>query len=169
MRYSLLLPLFLSLLACQEKTSLPSSGHSLLGAWETKEIHWITVDTTYSIPQSQLGLFLLTANRYSTMWIPQKDPRTSFKNLSEPTESEILEGFRSVVFNGGIYELTDSTLTTTAQIAKVPGFEGGIQYYRYIINGTQLELTMYDETYPDGSKPNWSGKYQTLFVMEKSL
>lgn len=141
--------------------------NSLLGSWKMDKVHWITADTTYSIEHAHEGLFLFTPNSYSIMWTPTEEPRVPFVDLSKPTDEELKTGFRSVVFNGGSYEITDSTLTTTAYIAKVPGFEGGVQYYRYLLENDLLRLTMFDETYPNGDKPSWSGRYETEFVMTR--
>ncbi len=138
---------------------------SLIGSWELKSIEWITADTSYVISDAQPGIFMIDSARYSTMWTPTREPRISFQNLSNPSEDEILSGFRSVVFNAGTHIITDSTLVTTASIAKVPGFEGGKQYYRYTIHDDEMDLTMFDETYPDGSKPDWAGIYVTKFRM----
>ena len=77
------------------------------------------------------------------------------------------DGLKSVVFNGGTWISNDSVLTTTAEIAKVPGFEGGKQFYKYKLDGNMMELTMYDETYPNGDKPAWYGKVKTKFVLSK--
>jgi len=140
----------------------------LLGAWEMQSVHWITPDTTYTIAQAQPGIIIFDEDRYSLMWTPTESPRVPFEELSNPTDEEVIAGFRSVVFNGGTYEKTDSTVTTQAQIAKVPGFEGGLQYYRYELDGTRLELVMYDETYPDGGKPEWFGSVETKFVLRRA-
>ena len=131
------------------------------------EVHWISADTTYSIPKSQPGLLIVNEQRYSLMWTRTQQPRTPFKVLSRPTDDELKAGFQSVVFNGGTYRL-DKDLVTTAQIAKVPGFEGGDQYYRYSVRGDTLELTMYDETYPDGTKPEWAGIWETRLVFHRA-
>lgn len=166
---------FLSVLAissCQNpkvpETTENPAPHPLLGSWEMASVHWISADTTYSVAQAQPGIFMFDSVRYSIQWTPTETKRTPWANLSEPTDEETIAGFRSVVFNAGTHSMTDSTLTTTAKIAKVPGFEGGIQYYRFKIEGDQLELTMFDETYPDGQKPKWSGKWQTKFVMHRA-
>lgn len=132
-----------------------------------KEIHWVLKDTTYSIAAPQPGLFILTTDSYATMWTPTREPRVPFKSLSQPTDEEKIAGFGSIVFNSGTYTKTDSTLTTTALIAKVPGFEGGVQYYRYNILEGVLELTMFDETYPDGEKPEWFGQVESKFVYQR--
>jgi len=130
-------------------------------------IHWKTKDTTYSIHEAQPGMFIFTDATYSIMWTPTGEPRKAFVDLSKPTEGELMAGFRTLVFNAGSYNHTDSTATAIPMIAKVPGFEGGKQFYRYFIEEDTLHLTMFDETYPNGDKPEWYGKYVTEFVMER--
>ncbi len=159
---AVLLTTILSLTGCAQ-----DSENTLLGSWKMHQIHWIAKDKTYSQETPQPGIFLFTPKSYSIMWTPTEEPRKPFQNLSKPTDQEAIEGFKSVVFNGGSYTYTATTLTSTAYIAKVPGFEGGKQYYRYSINGDILSLTMFDETYPDGTKPDWSGKYETKFVLKR--
>ena len=159
--------LFISLFALWSFDDKPSPAQDLMGSWNVKEVHWKTADTTYSIHKTQPGIFMINESTYSIQWVPTFQPRKPFKVLSKPTDEEMKAGFRSVVFNAGTYELTDSTLTATAVIAKVPGFEGGKQFYRYTIEDNKLTLTMFDETYPDGGKPDWFGKFVTEFVMER--
>ena len=98
--------------------------------------------------------FLFTSNSYSIQQTPTKEARIAFVNLSLPTEKEKIAGFASVVFNAGSYEYTDETVTTTAYIAKVHGFEGGKQFYNYSIDGDVLTITMYDKTYPEAANLN---------------
>lgn len=162
--------LTLSLLSCNANRVVDGSKRAynpLVGAWEMETVNWITADTTYSIPDAQPGLFLFIKKNYSIQWTPIETLRVPFKNLSKPTNEEIIAGFQSVVFNAGSYVFTDSTLTSIAFIAKVPGFEGGKQFYRYKIEKDRLYLTMFDETYPDGNKPKWIGRYVTEFIMKK--
>lgn len=156
-----LLLLFFSCVPIEKKQS------PLLGTWHLKEVQWISKDTTHFLKMPQPGLLLVTPDAYSIMWSPKAEKRTPFKILSNPTEAEIKYGFSSIIFNSGSYESTDSTMTTKATIAKVPGFEKGQQYYRYSIKENKLLLTMYDEVYPDGSKPQWSGLWETKFVFNK--
>lgn len=173
-KYFFFLLFFFSFIACQTENSANKikfgkiDNNLILGAWEMQEVHWIGNDTTYSMPNAQPGIFIFTENNYSIAWTPTDEPRIPFDTLSRPSNEEIIAGFKSVVFNAGTYFSTDSTITATASIAKVPGFEGGKQFYSYTIKGDVLNLTMVDETYPDGSKPQWSGKWKTLFVMKRS-
>lgn len=131
-------------------------------------VDWISKDTTYTIENTKPGILMINESSYSIIWTPIKEKRKAFKKLSEPTEGEIIHGFRSIVFNAGKYEITDSTFTTTAKIAKVPGFEGGKQFYKYAIHGATLELTLHDETYPSGEKPDWFGIWNTKFTFKKA-
>ena len=162
------------LTGCQEVDSnLLSEGNKslrenrLLGSWDVKEVHWISNDTTVTIEHAQPGILMLTPERYSIIWTPTRHARAPFKILSKPTDDEIKSGFRSIVFNSGTYLMTDSTITTKALLAKVPGFEGGMQFYDYQLKNKILTLTMYDETYPDGTKPDWAGIWKTQFVLGK--
>ncbi len=142
-------------------------SNQLLGSWDIKEIHWISKDTTLTIEKAQPGILMIAPNRYSIIWTPTKKPRSKFNTLSKPTDAEIKSGFNSIVFNSGTYTTTSSKMVTKALIAKVPGFEGGLQYYDYRIEEGTLFLTMYDETYPDGTKPDWAGKWKTHFILKK--
>ncbi|MFK7936682.1 MAG: lipocalin-like domain-containing protein [Saprospiraceae bacterium] len=158
------------IVSCQESNTIKSASiptSPLFGSWQMEEIHWITPDTTYSIPTAQPGIFMLNEASYTIIWTPTQEPRIPFDTLAKPTAAEMQAGFRSIVFNSGSYELSDSTLTTTAMVAKVPGFEGGKQFYRYQIEQDQLTLQMFDETYPDGGKPEWYGKVETQFKLKR--
>jgi len=142
--------------------------NSVKGAWKVNEIYWFTPDTTYTIKNAQPGIFMVSDATYSFIWTPINEKRTAFKKLSNPTKEEIISGFKSIVFNAGGYVKTDSIFQIKATIAKVPGFEGGIQTFTYEIkDNDRLKLKMIDETYPNGDKPSWYGKLETLFVMER--
>ena len=146
-----------------------ASENLLKGAWEVKSIRWISAEQTHNLPEAQPGMFLFSDHHYSLMWSPKQSPRVPFKVLSKPTDEEVLAGFKSIVFNSGSYEFTDSEITASAKVAKVPGFEGGQLHYKYRFDeAQQLILTLYDETYPDGQKPDWSGKWQTEFTLSKA-
>ena len=147
--------------SCAEK------NNRLKGAWNVKEINWITPDTIYTIENAQPGIFMVSDSMYSFIWTPINEKRTPFIQLANPTQEEIIKGFRSIVFNAGSYSKTDSTFHIEAAIAKVPGFEGGEQKFTYTVTGNSLELKMVDETYPNGNKPAWFGKLETKFIMQR--
>lgn len=164
MKIIILSLLTLILSACnQHKAQTPNNP--LLGSWTMQKVTWTSKDESHPIDNAQAGIFLFTPNSYSIQWTPSPKARTPFALLSKPTDKEKIAGFTSVVFNAGSYEYTDKTVTATATIAKVPGFEGGKQFYTYSINEDTLTITMFDETYPDGTKPEWSGEWKTEFVL----
>jgi Lipocalin-like domain len=168
--FQLLLFAFLANSVASNPTQPTASNpkeHAMLGSWELREIHWISPDQTRSVVPSQPGVLIVDPKRYAIMWTSTPTPRVPFKILASPTDEEMKAGFSSIAFNAGSYELTESTLTTTAQIAKVPGFEGGKQYFRYKIENGILTLSMFDEIYPDGKKPAWSGKLEVKFILKK--
>jgi len=163
--------IFITLFSCKNKESkerlITKEQNPILGSWEMLSVNWIGRDTTYTVAKAQPGIFYFTSKSYGIMWTPTQKPRKAFVNLSKPTDEEIISGFRSVIFNGGSYTYTDSTVTTVAKIAKVPGFEGGTQFYKFSIVNDTLTISMFDETYPDGTKPSWVGDWITEFVMKK--
>lgn len=167
MKHILLISAVLFLTACNNhKVTVAKQNNPLLGSWKMQKVSWVSNDKSYPIEPAQAGIFLFTPHSYSIQWTPTKVPRVAFVNLSKPTDTEKIAGFSSVVFNSGSYTYTDTTVTATAYIAKVPGFEGGIQYYTYSIDGDILTITMFDETYPNGSKPDWAGKWKNEFVLK---
>ncbi|WP_350205112.1 ankyrin repeat domain-containing protein [Ekhidna sp.] len=143
-----------------------SVDNPLIGSWKLQTINYIYPDTTYTIDAHQ-GSLLIGQSRYSIMYNPSWKARVPFKNLSKPTDNEILAGFRSIVFNSGLYEIIDDVMLAIPDIAKVPGFEGGKQYYRFKMDGDLMTFRMYDETYPSGEKPEWYGKVEVQFVLTR--
>ncbi|MDG5491732.1 lipocalin-like domain-containing protein [Psychroserpens sp. SPM9] len=169
MKNYLLLTLIIFILfpACNShKKDVVEKINPLEGSWKMQEIHYIYADTTY-VGEITYGTLLFAPKRYSLLYNPWTTERKAFDTLSKPTDAEIKAAFQSIVFNSGSYTYTDSTVTTTADMAKVPGFEGGKQFYNYSIKANNLDIMMFDETYPDGNKPEWSGKLKVLFKMKK--
>ncbi len=159
--------LILVLTACHHEEIKPDNeiSNPLYGAWDVKSIRWISDEQTVEIEQAQPGVFIYHENHYSLSWSPKRTPRIPFVKLAEPTDEEFKSGFKSIVFNSGSYVIDGGQMTATAKVAKVPGFEGGQLFYRFERKEDQLILTLFDEIYPDGTKPDWSGKWQTEFTL----
>ncbi len=140
----------------------------LQGSWRVDEIHYQYTDTVYVQKEVKYGRFLFTKDHYSSMYNPNLSPRKPFHDLAKPTEEEIISGFQSIKFNSGTYSIANGVLHTKADIAKVPGFEGGSQFFKIVAGPKdKLELTMFDESYPDGSKPEWFNKLQIKLILYK--
>lgn len=143
------------------------SKEDVLGSYVLKEINYIYADTTINVNPSQDGFLILSPLRYTIAYNPGLNPRVSFQNLSNPTEEEILAGFKSFAFNGGSYEFENDVFTAHPDFAKVPGFEGGEQVYEVKQEGNLFVLTMFDETYPSGEKPSWYGNLKISLSFQK--
>ena len=139
----------------------------MLGSWAIEAIHYIYADTTYKIVGDYHGRLLVADSTYSIMYNPYMQQRKSPDSLSKMTDEEKIYSFHTAVFNSGSYVIEDSTFITTASIAKVAGFEGGIQYYRIGKDDEAYTFTMFDETYPSGDKPEWYGKVRVRFLLRR--
>ena len=156
-----------ALLEYMDSLDATKKKRKLLGSWKVQEIHYQYSDSTYIMKDEDHGRFLFSENNYVVMYNPRMQKRKPFKNLSKPDSYEVKDAFTSIVFNTGSYVLKDSIIITTADIAKVPGFEGGKQFYTMNLSNNNLELIMYDETYPSGEKPEWLGKLKIKFILKK--
>ena len=115
-----------------------------------------------------MGDFFFDEKNYAVMYNPMMNERNPFKNLSKPTDIEIKKAFQSIVFNSGSYTIEEGNIHVVPDIAKVPGFENGHQYYKIeIVNTNNISLTLFDETYPDGKKPEWYGKIKVQFELKR--
>ncbi len=139
----------------------------LIGSWKVKEIRYHYKDTVFTRSAVDQGRFVFSDKNYSLIYNPTMKKRVAFDNLSEPSEDEIITAYRSLVCNTGHYVIEENVLITTANFAKVPGFEGGKQFYRLHFKEQCLELEFFDETYPNGTKPNWYGSLTMRFILEK--
>jgi len=106
----------------------------LLGSWKMQKIKYIYKDTIYVGNPINYGTFIYTKKRYCILYNPWTTERKAFDTLSKLMGKEIKAAFQTIVFNSGQYTFTDSTITTTADIAKAPSFEGGKRFYNYNIN-----------------------------------
>ena len=156
-----------ALLEYMDSLDATKNKTKLLGSWKVQEIHYQYLDSTYIMKDEDHGRFLFSENNYAVMYNPRMQKRQPFKNLSNPESNEVKDAFASIVFNTGNYILKDSIITTTADIAKVPGFENGKQFYTMNLSNNILELIMYDEIYPNGKKPEWFGKLKIKFILKK--
>ncbi len=151
----------------KETMAKERSKNALFGSWLMKEIHYIYSDTTVILDMKYPGRLIISDSTYSIMYNPYGQQRKAAANISKLSDHEMIYAFKTLAFNTGSYVMTDSLFITTANIAKVAGFEGGKQYYKYQKNSNLLDLVMFDETYPDGKKPEWYGKLKILFKLER--
>ena len=114
----------------------------IIGSWKVKEIEYIYADTAISVSQSDYGRFIFTDHTYTVGYNPYMNTRVAFKDLSKPDDNELKRTFQTIVFNSGEYTVENKTIHTISDIAKVPGFEGGHQFYSVEFDKGTLLLTM---------------------------
>ncbi len=146
---------------------IENAKNPLFGSWKMYEIDYVYADTTYNVPLEYPGRLIIANNTYSIMHNPYGSARKSGVDISKLTEEEMIYAFKTLAFNSGTYTISDSVLSTKSDIAKVAGFEGGEQFYTIEFVDDSLLLTMFDETYPNGKKPEWYGKLKILFKLKK--
>lgn len=155
--------------ACTTATgSNDRDSNPMQGTWSITGINYIYSDTTYRVTCTYPGRLIVDESKYSIMYNPYGTERESADTLSKMTDDEIKYAFKTIVFNSGSYEIIGQDFVTTADIAKVPGFEGGIQHYRIGTDNSKFSLTMYDETYPSGEKPEWFGNLEIQFLLNRN-
>ncbi|MBX2873938.1 MAG: ankyrin repeat domain-containing protein [Saprospiraceae bacterium] len=154
--------------AIKEKINQYEKNRKMIaGSWTLSQIRYIYSDTTYVVDQPAGGLFMGSPERYMIMYHPTSEARPAFKDFSKPSCDELRAAFQHLVFNTGAYLLTDKRMTVTPDLARVPGFEGAKQVYQYEVQDEQLSLTLFDETYPNGKKPEWYGKLQIQLQFQR--
>lgn len=149
---------FILLVAVAAAATIPSPGATLLvGVWQVDEITLRRPDGGGTNTDPQPGLFIFTQDHYSIAWIPRPERRPAFATPWKPTAEEIGSAYSTILFNSGIYKLTETTLTTRPILSKVPDLSGGHAIYEYRIENDVLWLTMVDEYAADGSRAPWVG------------
>jgi len=156
-----------ALISYLDSIDLSRRKQNIRGSWKVVEVQYMYTDTTYIVNDIDYGRFLFSDENYALMYNPYMQKRSPFINLSKPEDTEVISAFKTIVFNSGSYTIERDVIKTIADIAKVPGFEGGQQYFRIKALGKELELTLVDETYPDGGKPQWFGKLEVNFLLKK--
>lgn len=139
----------------------------LNGSWKMEQIAYHYPDTTYLIDTPAPGIFVVCPLRYVIQYHPSKNSRTPFADFTDPTCEELKAAFQGLVFNTGTFHFNDSMFIALPNIARVPGFEGARQVYRYQVSDKQLLLTLEDEQYPNGTRPEWVGKIRVQFTLSK--
>jgi hypothetical protein len=159
--------LLVSFFGCQQNQKTNSKvALDFEGGWKLVEFNYFNQDTSVNVPNTS-GMFIFGDGSYSVLWT--RGVRTPFVDLSNPSDDEIKAAFNSIIFNMGTYEVSNDTIITKSQVARVPGFEGGGYIYKFNrINEDSLQLKVVDEYYPDGTHPEWIKDTKMEFVLVKN-
>ncbi len=96
---------------------------SVEGAWTVAE--WTVDGTTTS--DVQPGIFVFTSTHYSFFFVNQAEPRAvpAQSGPGSMTDAEKVVAYDEFTANAGRYSIAGNTLTTTAYLAKNPGYMAG--------------------------------------------
>lgn len=134
--FSSILLCFLVSCEYQEKNK-PSS---LNGAWQMISSKAIGPDGTEYPSSSQENFLLFTDRYYSMNRASGNEPSEFYKKRFQPSDSEKLNRYNSLLVNSGTYSIEDSILEIQPIFALVPEFVGGIGKFDYALYNDTLEL-----------------------------
>ena len=132
-----------------EAGSVTGDHQGLLGTWLITETTRTQGDSTWVNDSPQPGLYIFSQHHFSLMLIPGDSPRVEWQGAGTPAER--LAAFENFVADAGSYEATDSVITMSNIIAKLPWAMnlGGGGPYQYRLDGDSLSLSF---------GPGWMGE-----------
>ena len=130
------------------------SIRGLAGVWQVKRITRQDVSAlTADKPFPNLIMF---AHRYYCMiWISGSEPKRPFAKRWNPTNSEKIDRFDSLVVNAGTYEIEGNILIANPLVARIPDFMGGKLICEYYLEEDTMTLRFVDEYSFDGVQAPW--------------
>jgi hypothetical protein len=149
----LAIPVFVASCA-PEADSVISDYQGLVGTWLITETTRTIGDSTWVNESPQPGLYIFSQHHFSLMLIPGDSARVEWPGDGTPAER--LAAFENFVADAGSYEATDSVITMSNIIAKLPWAMnlGGGGPYRYRLDGDTLTLSF---------GPGWLGESEITY------
>jgi hypothetical protein len=124
----------------------------LTGAWRLTELKRTGPNPeTLKNPQ---GLLIFTSKHWSRMYVDSDQPRHEIRDVGKATAPEIIATWGPFVAASGTYEVSGTTVTCRALIAKNPNVmdPGNFSVYTFKIEGNTLTMT--DTRNSAGTVPN---------------
>jgi len=164
-RYFTLVLLPLSLFAFLP-AQIPSVN-SLQGVWKVVQIQLTASGKDYVNPDPQPGLMIFTRDYYSMVWMPQDKRQPDNVTIWQPTDTEKIQQFNSIIVNSGSYLLSDSLLITFPIVAKTPEFVGGKASYNWSVSQDTLQLIVREIYSRDGVLDESAQTFPTTLLLVK--
>ena len=110
------------------------------GVWRLVFSETIGPDGTRRPGRTHESLLVISDGYYSMNYAfgPQKSGY--FSKRFNPTDTEALARYRSLLVNAGRFELDGGRLTIHPEFAMVPEFVGGLGEFEYSLSGESLQL-----------------------------
>ena len=123
-------------------TGVVLAQNGLEGVWQIEEATIVGGENEGTNSDPQPNLYIFTGQYYSTVIVPGDSPRQQLSD--ENTDEERLAAYDNFVANAGTYEVSGSTLTILASVAKNPAaMMGGEGFtYQYSLDGDSLTLVL---------------------------
>ncbi len=113
---------------------------ALRGVWKVTEVSGTSPDTSWTNTDPRPALLMFAEHHYSSIGTRGRGSRERLSD--EPSDAERLEAWGPFRANAGTYEVTGSTVTGRAIVAKNPNNEGSwTRTYTYRIEGDTLWMT----------------------------
>jgi hypothetical protein len=162
-RYFIFFLLALSLFAVLQAQNPPANP--LQGVWKVVQIQLAVSGKEYINAGPQPGMMIFTKEYYSMVWMPQEKKQPDNATVWQPTDTEKIQQFNSLIVNSGNYTLSDSLLTTFPIVAKTPEFIGGKASYHWSINQDTLQLIVREIYSRNGVLDEGAQKFQTTLLL----
>ncbi len=108
---------------------------ALRGVWKVTEVSLTSPDTSWTNTDPRPALRMFAEHHYSSIGTIGRGSRERLSD--EPSDVERLEAWGPFRAHAGTYEVTGSTVTVRAIVAKNPNREGRTWTYTYRIEGAE--------------------------------
>ena len=142
----------------------------LEGAWKLDSAVTFAPDGSNYNKHFQESFLLFSDRYYSMNWAYGDKTADFYKKRFQPTDTEKLARYNSLLVNAGTYTLTDTTLSIHPVFALVPEFSSGFGKFNYILSGDTLLLDWIKIVSADDIQDPWTAQgyhYKYWFVRRR--
>ena len=116
------------------------------GVWNSVEVSFSSADTNYTNKITRPSVLIFTKSHYAALRIAG-EPRALLPEEEDPSDEQLLAALRGVRMNGGTYEVSDSSMTTTVIVHHNPNVmaEGPSNTSTFEVDGDVMTRTFTNE------------------------
>jgi len=130
----------------------------LEGVWRIEQANVIDSLGQATNMNAQRSLVIFTQGYYSFVWTFGSNTRNRANESFNPTDTEKIAAYNSIIVNTGTYELNGSKLVTKPLAAKSEEFVGGYANYEFRMEDDVLYLEVTDLASVDNVSINLGGR-----------
>ena len=127
---------------------------SVEGAWQVVQTAARAPGATWTPrPGPQAGLYVFSAQHYSSFYVPGVQPRARFVDGNRPTEAEKATAYDTFIAGAGTYTFDGETLVLEADLRKNPNEATGESWrWQAIAHGDTLRLVFANPPFLPGQE-----------------